>query len=136
MKFKVKVPKTKNYFNVIIEKDVETMLKAKKKFKGLDKGDENAVAFICPFEKFNVSKKTGEQLKAPLIGHIYLNKANLGMGAISAMVLHASIHADRTLFGNKRAMFGMKISDKEARLVTVNGEMLESLTTQMKNAGL
>ena len=136
MKFKVKVPGTKNYFSITVTIDVDDMLAAKKKAVGLEKNDEKCLALIKTFENFSISKRTGERLRSPLIGNIFLNENNLSTAEISKMMIHASIHADRILFGNKRAMFGMRISDKELRLVTVVGNMIDSLTTQMLNAGL
>lgn len=136
MKIIVKVPGTRNYFNVFVEENKEKMIDSKKKFKGLEKDDEKAGAFFCPFEKFSVSKKTGEQLRAPLIGHIYFSKDNLAAPVIAREFVHASIYADRLLFGNKRAMFGMKISDKEERMTNNFSNMFDSAATQINATGV
>ena len=136
MKLRVKVPGTRSYVAVTIASDAQDMLATKKKLVGLEKGDEKAVSFFCASEKFNISKKTGEKLRAPMIANIILNMDALSAGVVSQMMIHAAINADRVLFGNKKAMFGMKVSEKELRLVSIAGNMMDSLTTQMNNAGL
>jgi len=134
IEFELKVPETEHHFNVLIFEKREDMIKAKQEFTQEEDGDDLAGAFTCPFEMYKVGE-AGIEERGPAIGHLYFYKDKLGSGCVSHEMVHAAMHVERLVHGNKEATFGDGIGETEERFANTLGDLCGIFVEELYNKG-